>query len=782
MNASERALTAACVAIVLHCGVASAPAQTAASADTTANATTTTTTATTAAAVDTSATRTFLASEVVVTASRYDNEVHLSHTNLSQGEIERQQTARDIPMLLENLPGVYSYSDAGNGIGYTYLKIRGFDQTRVGVLVNGIPLNDPEDHQVYWVDLPDLASSLEDIQVQRGVTNSLGGLNSLGGTVNMVTQLLEDRPSGRATIEAGSYGTNRRMLRYQTGRLGKHFSTGLRISQLESQGYRERSGSSQWGVFWSGRYETERQSLQLNFYTGHELTHHAWWAIDEETRRTNRRYNPETYWNAVDDFRQPHYELHHELDLGEHFLLKNSLYYIHGEGYYENFKDEQLAASYSLDLFLGLDPDDEVNLVRQKWVQKDQVGWVPSLLWEHPGGRLVVGGDVYGFESKHYGKVMIVEGFTPDDMVGGLQYYEYGGDKVAWSAYANERLNLLRNLTLMVDLQWQQRHYDFAQRPLGNFQGDLLNAYTLTYNWFNPRGALFWQVAGSGGGTGVGLYGNVGVAHREPANNEMWGAFAGPDDLGVEPLFRTSREVRDSSGQVQYLDWTDPVVTQEQVINYEAGIALNSNRLSLTLNGYWMDFKDEIVNTGIWDPDRGTIRTNAELTYHRGIELGLRAQLLRRHFLTVAGSRSWDQFEKFLYPTVDENFDPIVEDYSGNPIALFPNYLASVSWLAGWGALDSDLRGRFVGRQHLDNSGNSSRTIAPYWTLDFSLAWNLGRTSGLESLDGMTMVFRGLNLLDAEYETWGYYDPWGAGNYKLPAATRNFLISVNYDF
>jgi len=744
----------------------------------TATQTATETTAQTATAPDepdtTDQARVYLGEDIVVTASRYDNEVHLSQTNLTRGQIELKQSARDIPFLLQDVPGVYSYSDAGNGIGYTYLKIRGFDQRRVGVLVNGIPLNDPEDQQVYWVDLPDLVSSLEDIQVQRGVTNSLGGLNSIGGTVNMVTQMLEQQPSGRATIEAGSYGTNRRVLSYQTGRLGKHFSTGLRISQLESDGYRDRSGTDQWAVFWSGRYEDSRQSLQLNFYTGHEVTQQAWWGIDEHKLRTDRTYNPQTYWNAIDDFRQPHYELHHEWDLGPNLLLKNSLYFIHGEGFYENFKDQRNAHRYSLDFYLGLPDSAAVDLVRRKWVSKNQFGWVPSLLWEHHGGRLIVGGDVYTFHSDHWGDVMLVEGFTPDDIPDGLKYHDFNGDKTAWSLYANERYALFGALTLMADLQVQHRRYEFEQNQVGNFQGDLRNAYTVTYDWFNPRGGLFWQLPDARWG----LYGHVGVAHREPADNEMWDAWEGPDDLGADPLFRQSREVRDGSGQVQYVAWSDPIVQEEKVINYEAGVAFRGNTLSLTLNGYWMDFTNEIVPSGYFDPDRGAIRGNADQTYHRGIELGLRAQLTQRHLLTVGASRSWDRYETFLF----YDWDGTVQDYSGNPIALFPQYLASLSWFAGWGAFKTDLRVRSVGKQYLDNTGNDDRTIDPNTVIDVSLFWDLGETAGLAALEGLQAYVRLLNLLDEEYETWGYYDPWGAGNYKMPAATRNFLVGVNYSF
>ncbi len=720
--------------------------------------------------------------EVVVTASRYAADVHLSHDNISAATIAREQTARDIPMLLTALPGVYAYSDAGNGIGYTYLKIRGFDQQRIAVLVNGIPLNDPEDHQVYWVDLPDLASSLEDIQVQRGVTNGVDGVTAIGGTVNLVTDVLTRAPQGHATIETGSYGTNRRMLSYQTGRLGSGFSTSLRLSQLGSDGYRERAGSEQWAVFWSGRWQHAAHALQANFYTGHELTHHAWDPADEATLARDRRANPETYHNAIDDFRQPHYEVHWDWILGEHLLLRNSAYVIHGEGYYENFKPGADAHAYSLDALFPAryDTTDAVDLVRTKWVRKDQVGWVPTLTWNHAGGRLLVGGDWYTFHSNHWGDVLYAgagsggTSLTPDDVPNGSKYHDFTGDKDAWSLSANERWEFVPNLTLLLDLQYQHRQYDFLQNAVGNFQGAQRNAYNVDYDFFNPKGGLFWQTPWQVGGGDLGMYGHVGITHREPADADYWDTWYGPDDLGAQPLFRDHHDVRGAQGDVAYVQWSDPTIEPEKVVDYEGGIALRGQALSLTLNGYWMDFDHEIVPSGFYDPDRGLLRGNAQRTLHRGVELGLRWRPLAGHRLSLAASRSWDEYDEYL---VTGDGSTLV-DYSGNPIPLFPDHLITATWTARYGALSSDLRVRRVGKQYLDSTGLPDRTIEPATVCDLSLFWDLGR-SGVQALEGLVVSLRVLNLFSERYETWGYYD---GGKYLLPAAPRNVLVGATYDF
>jgi len=740
------------------------------------------------AAPDTAAVPVFQAEEVIVTASRYPSDVHLSHTNLPLIEIRARQSAQDLPMLLQDVPGVYSYSDAGNGIGYTYLKIRGFDQRRVGVLVNGIPLNDPEDHQVYWVDLPDLASSLEDIQVQRGVTNGVGGVTAIGGTINLVTDVLGPEPEGRAVVEAGSWGTNRRVLGYRTGELGSGLATGLRLSQLASDGYRERSGSDQWAVFWSGGWRNDRHQIQANFYTGHELSHHAWDPAPASLLAEDRRFNPETYWNAVDDFRQPHYELHWEFDLAPNLLLRNSIYTIHGEGYYENFKAARDAAAFSLDTFF---PDlyaagDEVDLVRTKWVRKDQTGWVPSLLWDHPGGRTVIGGDWYTFHSDHWGDVLSAgpgtggASLTPDLVPGGQKYYAYTGDKDAWSLYLNERWEFASGLTLLADVQLQHRAYDFLHQEVGNFTGAARHAYAVEYDFFNPKGGLFWQTPWRPAGGEVGLYGHVGVTHREPADSDYWDAWGGPDDLGRAPLFARGEVVTDPAGAPQYTRWTEPLVHEEKVVNYEAGVAFRERTVSVTVNGYWMDFTDEIVPTGLYDPDRGTLRTNAERTLHRGLELGLRWQPHADHGLTVGASRSWNEYDEFRYATSDST----VDDFSGNPIALFPDVLVSATWTSRLGGATGDLRLRHVGRQYLDNTGDRGRTIAASTVVDLGLRLDLGRLGG-PALAGLEAYLRVLNLLDEEYETTGYHDPWyddDGENMYIPGAPRSVLVGANYDF
>ena len=719
---------------------------------------------------------TYTAEDITVTASRYDDAATLNVTNITAEELRLREPDLELPLLLQGLPGVFSYSDAGSGLGYTYLKIRGFDQRRVGVLFNGIPFNDPEDHQVWWVDLPDLAASVQDIQVQRGVTNSIGGMTAIGGTVNIVSAGLTDRSQGRISVNGGSYGFARQMISYQTGSLADSgLKSSLRLSRQESDGYRERAGHEGWAVFWAAEFETENTNTRVNVYTGRELTHHAWDAVPESILRENRRANLETYHNAVDDFRQPHYELHNTLWLGDDVSVVNRVYYIQGEGFYENYKDDETAALYSLDTLPGVADTTSLDLIRRKWVRKDHVGWVPHLAWQQDKGRLLVGGDWYTFHSNHWGEVLWAEGFAPADFTSGFKYHEYTGDKDAVSLYASERYEVVANLTVTADLHYQHKRYRFAQNEVKNFAGDLLNRYEVTYDFFNPKGVLNWQVPGRVAGGDLQTFASVGVNHREPTDNELFDTWSSGSDLGAQPLFRASRPVLREDGTVAYVEWSDPLVKEERVVDYELGLAWRGPHLSVTIGGYWMDFTNEIVPYGGVNDDGSSIRGNAGKTVHRGIELGLRARLSDRHGLTLAASRSWDEFEEFLF----HDWDGQVYDYAGNPIALFPQHLLMAAWEADWrSGLTTRVRVRNTGRQHLDNSGLAERTIDPWTTVDLSLWLDLG-AAGWDALSGARAFLHLRNLRDTEYETWGY---WYGENYLTPAAGRNFVCGLDYDF
>jgi len=721
--------------------------------------------------------------EVVVTASRYGGGVHLSQSNVTKSEIREQHVAEDVTELLTDIPGVNVSGDSGNGMGYTYLSLRGFDQTRVGVMVNGIPLNDPEDHSVYWVDLPDFAESLQDIQVQRGVTNAIGGPTAIGGTINLVTEVLSVRPESRAAFYAGSYNTSKEMVAWQSGLVKGRWATSVRLSHLETDGYREHSGTDQWAAFWAAKRVGARSTTQVNVYTGHEVSEQAWNAISASEMAQDRTYNPERWSGAVDDFRQPHYELHHTWRLSPKMTWENSFYYIHGYGFYDNFKEGETAADFGLDRALGLSSDAEVNLVRRKSVMKDQEGVVSRFTWDLPHGRVVAGGDATLFDSDHWGDVLTVDGFTPADLGGdaGHLYYDYTGHKMAAAGFVNGSYEVVRGITVLAEAHAQHKTYDFMQDDVGNFTGVLRNAYTVSYDFFNPKGGLFLAAPGEVLGGKLGGYGYVGQSSREPADAELFDTWDGPDDLGATPLFGTSENVMDGQ-DVDYVRWSDPLVEPEKVMDYEVGTSWQTDTVAVAIDGYLMDFRNEIVPYGGVNEDGGAIRGNANQTVHKGIEGSFSAHVADRYDILLSGSKSWDRYVDFtIYEDqYDDNWEWTgvgAVDLAGNPIAMFPEWLASARVWAKWGVFKPGIRYRGVGKLYLDNTGDEERTLPAYQVVDASCAVDLARW-----MPGATLDVRVNNVLGAEYATYGWYDGWGEGNYTVPAATRNWLAGVRYAF
>ena len=740
--------------------------------------------------------------EMVITADRaVERETPVAFADMNRETVEKLYWAQDVPMLLMEMPGVYSYSDAGNGIGYSYLKIRGFDQKRVGVMVNGIPLNDPEDHQVYWVDLPDLLSSIEDVQVQRGVTNSLYGTSAFGGSVNLVTSTLARESGISASVGTGSYGTRKFSLVMNSGVIDHSFSVHGRFSKIVSDGYRDRSGVDQWAYFLGFEKYGEGTTTRLNVYGGPELAYAAWDAVREDLLEENRKRNPtsEGYDNTIDNFNQPHYELIHEWRPAPELSLNNTLFYIQGEGYYEGLKTERKLKEFGFQNILTRDPelfgadsldyyetaeldDGEVlfrdedgkyllkrtDLVRQKWVEKDQIGWIGRAEWKHHRGKLTVGGEVSNYDGEHWGKVVWAAGLSgaerPD-----LTYYTYHGDKLTGALYAHELYDLGERLKLMGDLQVQFNSFQFAHKPVGNFVGPERNEYQVDNTFVNPRIGVNYNFDER-----LNAFVSVALAQREPADDDYYDTWDGPDDLGVDPLFARSDTVF-SSGQVENVEWEDPLIDPEKVIDYELGVGYRAGTLSVKANAYWMDFRNEIIPFGQVDDDGNPLRGNADRTVHRGLELALATQLTEE--LRLSGNLAFSQnyYSDFTFFTWDENWDVVPLDYSGNSIPLFPGRLANLRLSYARAGATADVHAQHVGRQYLDNTEDEERSLDPFTLLNLGFSYDLKRFTGVQ---GVRLDLRLNNALDKEYSTSGYYDAWEGANFLYPAATRNFYVSL----
>lgn len=740
--------------------------------------------------------------QVMVTAARADErKTPVAFTNMPASKIRESYTVQDVPMLLNELPNVYSYSDAGNGIGYSYLKVRGFDQTRVGVMINGIPLNDPEDHQVYWVDMPDLAANIEDIQLQRGVSNSLFGVSAFGGSVNLLTSSPAKMRGIQMTTGTGSYNTRKFSVEASSGLVNNTYAVYGRFSRIESNGYRDHSGAELWSYFIAAERYGEHTTTKLNIYGGPEVTYASWDAVREDIMKKDRTFNPTSadYKNTIDNFNQPHYELFHEWTLSPTLKLNNTFFYILGEGYYEGLKtnrrmrnfgfpeittlDPTLFGSDSLSYYATTDKDgqevlqrddqgrltlERTDLVRQKWVNKSQYGWLPRLDWNHGNGVLTVGGHFDFFNSEHWGDVLWAAGI-PGSVNPDLQYYNYFGEKLTTALYVHELYQITPQWLIAGDFQIQYKYYKFRHGEAGNFKGENKYRYKVDYQFFNPKLGTNYNI-----NQHFNTFASFSVSQREPIPDNYFDTWEGPDDLGARPLFANSKQVIEN-GEVSFTEWSDPMVDPERVYDYEWGVGYLTDALHLKANLYYMDFRNEIIPYGQVDDDGQPIRGNAPKAIHRGIELVTRIDFTNNLEFDGNLSLSQNYFKEFHEKGWDENWNVIELDYSGNTIPLFPNRIgnARLTYRTPWFRALAQVQ--HIGRQYLDNSESIERSIDPHTVLNLGLTFKL---EDLVKLPNTELSLRINNVLDEKYITSGYYDPWSGYNYYYPAALRNFYISL----
>jgi len=511
----------------------------------------------------------------------------------------------------------------------------------------------------------------------------------------------------------------------------------------------------------------KRSLTELNFYGGNEKTHAAWYAAPDDSLKINHRFNPISYNNEIDDFSQPHLELHNRYYLSENANLKNTFFYIHGKGYYEQYKTHRDLWEYGL----TENPDTyERDLIRQKWVGKNHLGWVSQLNWKHCSGELTAGSYLSLFDSDHWGEIKEI--ITFDSLAvsyhPGQKYYEYTGKKRYLNFYLNESLHLTSYLNLMAGLNLQNINYKFAQQKTGNFADSLLNSYEVDYRFLDPRLGINSKL-----NENLNLYANLSYAQREPTDDELYDTWSGPDDLGVPPLFAHSDTIFAADGSVERVRWSGPYVKPEKLTDYELGSEYLSGNFKLKLNFFLMSFHDEIVPYGGVDDEGNPIRGNAEETIHRGVEFSYLTGLPFNLYLSGNVSYNDNYFNKFTMFDWDENGNTVEKDFSGNKIAGFPDVLGNIKLVYRNNPLVAAVQLQHIGKQYLDNTENENRVISPFDVLNAYLIYRFEGKSNLE------LSLRVNNILNLKYETAGYYD---GKNYLFPAAERNIMLGVRMGF
>ncbi|MCB9357947.1 MAG: TonB-dependent receptor plug domain-containing protein [Calditrichaeota bacterium] len=685
--------------------------------------------------------------DVTVTTTRATSDYPVTFTNVGTEKIDRTSFGQDLPQLFTQLPSVNTYSDGGNGFGYSYLRMRGFSQNRVGVYLNGIPLNDAESHEVFWIDLPDFAEDVQDLQVQRGVGSSLYGASSLGGSINLVTKIpgLGDRPKLRAETMYGTWNTRRASLQYSSGRVADRFGFAGRLTRMESDGYRFGSWVKMWSYYLAASRFSGRHTTRILFYGGPEDTHLAYEGVSKEylhgeisgNKDHDRRFNPFMYPGEIDHFFQPHYELHDTWRLRDDLTWDNSLYVFRGDGYYDQFRTDQDLSQY----FYSVAPESLVaDILRRRNIAETDGGWVPRLTWKHARGQSVLGGEVRLHSARHEGTVQwasqLPAGVRPDD-----HYYDYKVAKQMFAGYLHNLYKVSDPLRVMLDLQVKTQRYEMSD--------DQLFGVTLekTFSAFSPRIGANYTVHGGDGSRGMPLtlvYANVSLAQREPAFRDLYNA----QDYYSSPLIATDRFANGVNGG-EYIGHS---LTDEKLTNFEAGAIAQWRTAHLGVNYYLMELRDAIVtDNGQLDDLGNLLSANADKVRHQGIEFV--GGLTPVTWLTLSGNLASTAHRFVKYSEVDWNtFELTARD--GNRIGQDPFYLANFQLDAERGNFFGGIGARFVGPQYADNSEEESTKLDAYSLVHLDLGYRLRNLPGNIPLAELRL--RVNNLLDTEYESVGY--------------------------
>ncbi|MBD3224993.1 MAG: TonB-dependent receptor [Caldithrix sp.] len=686
--------------------------------------------------------------------------------------IEKRYPVQDIPEIISELPSTTFYSESGNGLGYNYLSIRGFDQRRISVMVNGIPQNDPEDHNVYWVDFPDFASNVQSIQVQRGAGSSFYGPAAIGGSINIKTNYFSPKREIKMFYGQGSYNTQKLAASYNSGLLNDHFVLYTRVSKLQSDGYRDRAWVDFWSYFLGAALYTENHNVRFHFYGGPIKDGLAYGGVPKSVNDNERlRRKNYSYWyfdndsligaerrdDEIENFNQPHLELLHEYKFSSDITLNNNLFYIKGYGFFDYDGSWSTPDYYRLTERYGYNVRNiPADALIRAYVDNNQLGWLPQLTYSYDRGELLIGAELRTHRSLHWGRLQKGSGL-PDEVVGegARRYYEYKGGKDIASIYLHQNSKIWPRTRVMADLQYSFKQYHlYDEKFIGT-------EFELPYHFVNPRLGINFNATSR-----INAYVSLSSTQREPRLKNFYDAAeaSSPDAWGtVEPQFEVNA---DGS-----YDFSKPLVKPETLTGLEFGLNYQSSRLRLGANFYYMDFKNEIIKKGSVDRFGQPITGNADRTVHKGIEWTSALQLHPR--LMISGNLSLSRNELTDYSVYEYDLAGNATEIKldGNPIAGFPDIIANLRLSYSWMDVYASLEARYQGKQYTDNFKTEVHTVDPFTNVDFNIRYRLA----LLGMQNMVLQARMNNILNNRYMR------YGIGPDFFPAAGRNAFISLQYE-
>ncbi len=685
---------------------------------------------------------------VEVKAIRATENAPFAKSTITGKEIKKANLGQDLPYLINLTPSVIINSDAGNGIGYTGIRIRGSDATRINMTINGIPYNDAESQGLFFVNLPDMASSVSDIQIQRGIGASSNGAGAFGATMNFSTNEVNTQSYASINNSVGSYNTWKHTIRAGTGLINNHFTFDARLSKISSDGFIDRGETDLKSFYLSGAYLTENSSVRLNVFSGKERTYQAWNGISEtDLLNNNRRINysgtekPGTpYDNETDNYQQDHYQLFFNHRFNPRLEFNTAFFLTRGRGYYENYKADESFGDYGLnDVSVGGETITTTDLVRQLWLDNHYYGQIISLQYKGDRSLFTAGGGWNNYDGLHFGEVIWANiGFPVKH-----RWYNLDSRKTDINVYTKYQYKVSDNLEVFGDLQYRRVDY-----RLDGFRNNPTLFVHNVYDFINPKAGLTYTL------NGARLYASYAYASKEPNRDDF--------EAGAEQ---------------------QPV--PEKMHNIEAGIEKKYNRWGWNVNLYYMKYRNQLVPNGKINDVGAYARINIPDSYRAGIEIMTNASLTE--WLSVSGNLTlsnnkisnfteyYDDYDNGgqksnFYTSTDIAFSPAV--VGGYNIAVKPFKHAEINII-----------GKYISRQYLDNTSNKSRSLNPYYVQDARIAYAVPNNF----FKGLHLIFQVNNLFNKKYEANGYTFSYLYGgsliteNYYFPQANTNVMFAVNID-
>lgn len=702
-----------------------------------------------------------MGSEVIVTATRAAENSPTTYSTVTRKEIEQVNLGQDLPYLLQTSPSVVTTSDAGTGIGYSNIRIRGTDLTRINVTINGIPLNDSESHGVWWVDLPDFASSAESIQIQRGVGTSTNGAAAFGASINIRTDDPEAAPYSEVSTSAGSFDTYKLTFKAGTGLIKNKWAFDGRFSRIYSGGYIDRASANLSSYAISGGYFGKNSILKLMMISGTEETYQAWDGVPGYILDTNRTYNGlgtyydaagnlKYYENQTDNYRQTHYHLNWLQKLSKNWNLSSALHYTRGIGYYEEYKTDQEFSDYQLEnAVIGTDTIATTDLIRRRFLDNHFYGFTFGLNFDNKNRiRATIGGSFNYYNGNHYGEVIWSQIAIQFDK--NYRWYESQAGKTDANLYARINFQETEKLNLYGDLQY--RRIDYRINGIDNDLRDISQKHV--YNFFNPKFGAFYNIDDQNQ-----VYFSLAVGNREPNRSAL---------IDANPARHYP--------------------TAESLYNAEAGYKFRSRIFSADANLYYMYYRDQLVLTGRINDVGDPVMENVDRSYRAGLELSLGIRILKNLRWDINGTLSSSKI--FNFTEYIDNWDEwpptqITNELGTTDIAFSPSLIAGsiLSW-EPFRKLDISLYSKYVGNQYIDNTSSQDRKLDPYFINDLLIRYSLN----FKTIRQLGFSVKINNLTNAEYESnawiYRYYSEGSYGVYDgyFPQAGINFLVGLDLKF